>query len=144
MTAPAFFRKELGVLRPANAPAEAAMQKIKLGSEVRVEIKRPRNIRHHKKFFAMLKIVFENQEHYQSMDVLLGVCKLATGWADVVQTKHGTVGLPKSIAFHKMNAEQFEQFYERAVDWVAQEVIPGLQRGDLDESVERELLNFGG
>jgi len=90
----------------------------------------------------MLKIVLDNQEHYQSLDELLNVCKLAIGHVQVAQTARGPVRWPASISFAKMDQTSFDDFYNRAVQWVLTEVIPGLARGDLDAEVERELLSF--
>ena len=134
--------KRLGALRPTDDEGTEAMQKISDGSLVKVTWTRPRNIRFHNKFFAMLGIVFKNQEHYKSMDELLGVCKLRIGHVVVVQTPHGEEKWPKSISFAKMDETEFSAFYDRAVDWVISEVIPGLQRQHLDEEVEAELIGF--
>lgn len=143
MTQPLYFRKELGKLAPADDAAQAALAKIKFGAEVQVEIKRPRNIQFHRKFFAMLNLVYENQEHYPSVDALLTVCKIATGHSEAIKTKFGIVYLPKSISFAKMTAHEFDEFYGRAVSWVIEEVIPGLERSQLDSEVAEKLSRFG-
>ena len=102
----------------------------------------PTNIRFHNKFFAMLGIVLKNQEHYHSIDELLGVCKLRTGYVTIIQTPQGFVHLPKSISFATMDETEFSAFYDKAVDWVLSEVIPGLQRQHLDVEVEDQLIGF--
>lgn len=143
MTA-AVFRKHLNALRPVDDAGDALLSRIKLGQDVMVEVKRPRNPLHHRKLFAMLKIVLDNQEFYKSTDDLLEVCKLRVGHVHVIETKGGDVRIPKSISFASMPQDEFNAFYDKAVQWVVSEVIPGLQRGDLDEAVERELIGFGG
>lgn len=134
--------KRLGAFRPTDDEGTEDMAKIPDGSLVKVTWTRPRNIRFHNKFFAMLGIVLKNQEHYKSMDVLLGVCKIRIGHVTMASTNAGPVYLPKSISFAKMDETEFNKFYDRAVDWVLREVIPGLQRQHLDAEVEDQLIGF--
>lgn len=131
----------LNALIPADDTAQEALRHVPMGL-VKVRVKSPRNMAFHRKFFALLGIVFKNQSRYKSMDTLLCVCKLATGHAEIVRTKHGDVAVPKSISFAKMSGDEFSAFYERAVVWVLSDVIPGLKRKDLDVEVEKELREF--
>ena len=134
--------KRLRTLRPTDDQGIEDMAKIPDGSLLKVTWTRPRNIRFHNKFFAMMGIILKNQEHYQSMDELLGVCKLRIGHVTIVQTQHGEEMWPKSISWAAMDETEFSKFYDRAVDWVLREVIPGLQRQHLETEVEAELVEF--
>ena len=134
--------KHLGALRPTDEQGVEVLRKVWSGEAIKCTITRPRNIKFHNKFFAMLGIVLKNQEHYASMDELLGVCKIRIGHVTVVSTGYGTEKWPKSISFAAMDETEFSAFYDRAVDWVLREVIPGLQRQHLDAEVEAELIGF--
>ncbi|KKL59225.1 hypothetical protein LCGC14_2217480 [marine sediment metagenome] len=134
--------KRLGALRPTDDSGTEALQKIGDGELVKVSWSRPRNIRFHRKFFAMLQIILANQEHYKSMDDLLDVCKLRIGHVRIVETAKGIERFPASISFANMDETEFSAFYDRAVDWVLREVLPGLQRQHLDAEVEAELVEF--
>lgn len=137
------MRRTLAGLVPANERAVQFLSRIKIGATLSMpKPKQPRNIRFHNKLFAMLQIILDNQDHYKSIDDLLDVCKLRVGHVHVIGTKHGDVRLPKSISFASMSADEFAEFYDRAVDWVTSEVIPGLTRSDLDAAVEASLLEF--
>ena len=138
------FVKNLSSLHPVGDDSEKFLRRLGQGELVLVDARKPRNSAHHRKFFAMLNLVLQTQDHYNSMDVLLGVCKLAIDHADVVETKSmGILKLPKSISFAALSQSEFEDIYDRSCNWVCTEVIPGLQRFDLDERVEAELLAFG-
>lgn len=140
----AMFVKSLQSLHPADDEARTLLRTIGQGEMLSVEIHRPRNVKFHRKFFAMLKIVLDNQDYYKSMDDLLDVCKLSIGhYRTVLASKHGLVKIPSSISFAAMDQPAFEAFYDNAVAWVASDVIPGLRRQDLDAEVEAELLGFG-
>lgn len=134
--------KQLGVLRPTDEAGEESLRKVKTGALVEIEIKQPRNLQHHRKFFAMLNIVFQNQEHYKTSEMLLIACKFGVGHVDVIRTKRGEYQIPKSISFHAMSQDDFSKFYDAAVDWVISDVIPGLKRAALDAEVEESLRRF--
>lgn len=137
------LRKRLGgALEPIDDEGREVLSKIAAGDLVKADIKRPRNIHFHRKFFAMLKLVLDNQEAYKSTDDLLDVCKLRIGHVRVIQTKHGEVRVPASISFASMDESEFSQFYDKAVNWVCSEVIPGLKRAELNAETEEELRAF--
>ena len=144
MASSAIFVKRLGAFRPTDDEGIEAVWKIPDETLVRVTWTRPRNIRFHCKLFAMLKIILTNQEHYQTTAELLNVCKLRIGHVDIVQTPQGEERWPKSISFASMDETEFSVFYDRAVDWVLSEVIPGLQRQHLDGEVEAAVIGFAG
>ena len=135
--------KRLNALYPIDETSEAAVRKFGLGEIVSVEVKRPRNVAFHRKFFAMLQIILQNQDAYKSIDDLLDVCKLRIGHFRTINTKNGEVQIPDSISFAAMDDTAFGDFYDRACNWVVTEVIPGLQRTHLDEQVALELMEFG-
>lgn len=134
----------LGALRPAQEQDVEVWSHMKIAERevVKVQISRPQNYKFRCKFFVMLGIILKNQESYKTVDDLLDVCKLGIGHVRTIQTPQGIVRLPKSISYAKMKAPEFDAFYNRAVDWVLSNVIPGLQRQHLDAEVEAELLGF--
>lgn len=131
----ALFRKDAQSLRPASRDAEDLLAKIKLGQDVIVEVKRPRNLQHHRKFWALMQLVADNLEGTPA-DTLAEVVKLRTGHVDVVKTKRGIVEIPKSISFAAMDQTAFEQFYDRAVAFILSDILPGLNKADLEREVE--------
>lgn len=136
--------KSLQSLHPADDEARALLRTIGQGEIVSVEVRRPRNVRFHAKFFAMLKIILDNQEHYKSIEDILDVAKLSVGHYRTIRTaKYGDVKIPNSISFAAMDNAEFSDFYDKVVAWIASDVIPGLKRKDLDAEVEAALLGFG-
>ena len=112
----AVFRKHLNSLHPMGSVAEEVLRKIKHDDLVTVEVKRERNLAHHQKFFSMLQLIYENQDHYQSVDDILTAFKFCTGHTDKVMTRGGRVlEYPKSISFASMPQDEFEVFYNRAL-----------------------------
>ena len=135
----ALFVKHLGALRPADDDAETLLSKLKDGDLVRAEIKVPRNLAHHRKWWKLMQIVHDNQEFYPSAEAVCTAIKFGIGHTEQFQWKGGVVKLPKSIAFAKMDQAEFEQFYERGIDYIVRQLVPGLNKTDLKREVE-ELL----
>ena len=144
MAATLHMVKHLGALRPAQDQDTEVFGHMKIadGEMVKVKISRPRNYRFHCKFFVMLSIIVSNQDHYKCIDDLLDVCKLRIGHVRTVETANGIERFPASISFSSMDDTEFSEFYDRAINWMLAEVIPGLQRQHLDAEVEAELVGF--
>ncbi len=109
-------RTEQG-LTPIDDTSVDAVKKIPLGKEVNVEWKPKRNYKNHKRFFSMLQGVINNSDHYKSIDNLLDMLKLKTGYFETVIThKAETYYIPKSIAFHAMKEDEFNEFFSKCID----------------------------
>lgn len=114
------------------------LESIKPGEVVKCVITRPRNVRHLRKWFAFMRAVFDAQDRYPTMDGLLDGIKVGVGHYDLV-TLPGKIPIqilkPRSISFGSMAQNGFEQWYDRAVEHVLAEIIPGLDRADLEARV---------
>lgn len=99
-----------------NSDYETA-KKIPLNEPIEYEFKKMRNVRFHRKFFALLNIVYENQEVYNSLDHMRKDLTISAGYYD---TRYNFDGLEiteaKSISFGSMDENEFSEFYNRIVD----------------------------
>lgn len=130
------FRKNLGRLEPVDDAGEEAMRGIKHGSEVWVEVVRARNTQHHKLYWALVSMVFENQERYKTRDQLHDALKLAAGiYTQLVMPSGAVHKIPGSIAFDKMDQAEFSAFYNRVCDLIAEHFLPGVSSDDLKREV---------
>jgi len=78
-------------------------QKLKTGKEYSCEIKRNRILRHHKKFFAILRLVVDNT-NFMDTESLLYALKIELGYVQSCVTLKGkTIAMVKSINFDNMN-----------------------------------------
>lgn len=113
--------KRVGVaLLPDGDESIAAFSKIPFNKPLRAEVKQPRNVQHHKLFWSIVHRVADGigSEPENVCDVL----KIATGHCTTVKTKtHGTLSLPKSISFAKMDQTAFSEFFEKCLVVIFQE-----------------------
>lgn len=132
-------QKHLGALRPADEAGCEALRRIGNGALVSVEIKKSRNIQHHRLFWALMSIVWDNMDHerYPTVEDLTSAVKISAGLRTRIELPNGEVGfIPGSIAFHKMDQTAFSEFYDRVCDLVCEHFLPGVENAALREEVE--------
>jgi len=114
------------------------LETMKPGTWIRMEWASPRHPKHHRKFMALLQLITENSETYNTVEKALVAVKLCTGHFDLMaDPKTGEIiQIPKSIAFEAMPQEEFEVFYSAAIDAVLQVILPQLDRAKADRLLE--------
>lgn len=114
------------------------LETMKSGKWLRLEWATPRNGPQHRKLMALLQLVAENSETYPTVEKALPAVKLAAGYFDpAVDPRTGEV-YPQlhSIAFDKMEQDDFERFYSAAIDGVLQVILPQMDRDTADRLLE--------
>ncbi len=130
------IKTDTGQFIPAYNSGYEKAKRFKPGETLLADIKRPRNIGFHRKFFALLNLGFENQEQYDNFEDYRAVFIMKTGKYKVIETDRGVVYLPKSISFAAMDNLEFEELYSRMIDVLIKEL--GLDQ----EAIEKELSTF--
>ena len=115
------------------------LETMKPGAWLRFEWSSPRNGAHHRKFMALLQLVTENSETYNTIDKALNAVKLAAAYYDpFIDPRTGEIiPLVKSISYEAMPQEEFDAFYSAAIDGVLQVILPTMSRETADK-----LLNM--
>jgi len=104
-------------LSPITDESVKAVTKITMGDSVFLEYKPRRNMKFHKKYWALLNQVIINQEHYKTVDNLHEAIKFKGGYYEtIIPLDASPFIVTKSIAFHSMDAQEFEDFYSVALD----------------------------
>lgn len=134
-----------GTLEPASAyyAAELRARKLRVGDLVHADLTKPRNPKHHRLVFALLKRVLDNQDGLQTIEQLLTVLKIKLGRVDtLVDAASGRAYyVPQSIAFASMDQGEFSIFWRDLCRVVARDYFPGMdpdQVGELAEMMEDE------
>lgn len=131
-------------LVPACRDAEEWLGKTKVGQGVLLDPRRPRNIQHHRKLFALLNVAVDNWPEPTTVEALLGAIKITTGHTLPIEVRSSflfkfapalwdmfpkglrallpgkfTVHMPQSINFESMSQDDFEPFYSQAVQIIS-------------------------
>lgn len=112
------------------------LRKIKAGQIYEVEIKNQRNAKFHRKFFALINLVYQNQEFYNNIDRLRKDLIIASGhytervnyWGEIITEPH-------SIKFAKMSEEEFKKLYNDVLDTIVKHF--NFDKQDIIDNVNR-------
>lgn len=111
-------------------------KKIKIGEVYEYEYKKPRNYRFLKKFFALVNMVFENQEQYTNVEHLRKDLIIESGNYDLRYDLHGVeIREAKSISFASMSETEFSELYNSVVDVVV--TYFHFDKEEIAEEIER-------
>jgi len=125
-------------LVPTTELSEKRVSRLTIGEDVRAEMKHGREVWRHKKFFALLWLVFNNQDKYKIFEDFLVEIKIKTGhYQEHISLERGIVYIPKSISFAKCDETTFIEIYDKALD-VCLEFV-NMNKFDLDAKVNEEL-----
>lgn len=138
---------------PVDAGNLELMERFKIGGEYRATFTQPRNLKFHRKFFALLDVAFDAWEpkpvEYKGISIAKNRERfrkdliIFAGFGEPVFNIKGEVRYEaKSMSFANMSQEEFETLYGKVVDVVLQRVLTTYSRYDLERVVE-EVLRFG-
>jgi len=94
-------------------------KKLPVGEVFFFDVKKSRNIKFHRKFFALIKLVFDNQEIYNNTEDLRHDLTVAAGYYIEGVNIHGEViKRAKSISFGSMSELEFSEYYDAVIKQV--------------------------
>ena len=131
--------RKMDHLVPANAQSMDALRKLKQGEWLRTNITRPRNVKHLRKYFALLDAVFPHQTMWPTFKKFRAKFEEALGHGEYHTNGRGERYFEnESIAFDKMDQAEFDEFYAKAVELILTRILPNVGRADL----EREVMDI--
>lgn len=139
MSERALFRVGISGFMPFNDEAQEFAARCKLGEVVELKPTRVRNEKHHRLFFAILKLISDNSNPHISEKAALHFAKLASGTGEVVTDSRGEAHfVPGSISFAKMDQAAFETFVAAAIP----PLVGRFMRGTAPEAVIQEAMEL--
>ncbi len=101
------------------------LQKIKVGSVVKAKIVQPRNIKFHRKFFAMINAAWDSlterqRTNLRSKETFREQLLITSGFSEPLYDINGQQFLEraKSISFAKMDEPAFDKVYSKVLDTI--------------------------
>lgn len=119
-------------------------KRLRVGSVVRCKVSNPRNYEHHKKFFALVRLTFDNlplplveKWNIRNEYDMLRRFKRDLGYLTNTINEYGEHEIEYlSISFAAMEQHEFEQFYNQCIDLVLFKYIKGIDKQDLITEIE--------
>ena len=132
-------------LAPKYDSDREEFSRLKRNTDVLVEVGQKRSDEFHKKFFALLKLTYDNFPEWMednlnvhSVEDLRTRLKIDLGLYEVSHYGNQSVIIPKSIAFDKMDETEFEKFYKMSVNHILKNYLKGVT----NEQIEEEIWKF--
>lgn len=139
-----------GQMTPASQHDADMLDALRPGETVRVTVKRPRNLKFHRKFFALLQAAYQFEQvsdRYENLDQFLQSVKIAIGHADrheaQIAGERCVILIPRSISFASMDDTEFERFYSATLDALLRRWLRGVSEDELERQAEI-VLGFDG
>ena len=139
-----YLRRHLNSLVPSDSLQLDLLKSIGRDETVKCKITKPRNLKHHKKYWAMVNMIFENFPHqleplFKTANDLHHEFKLQCGMFDTHTTLGGKETIKvRSIKFEAMDQTAFEEYYEQCLHVVAKYIMPGITA----EEIRNQILEF--
>ena len=111
-------------------------RKLRLGETYEADLKVPRNIGFHKKFFALINIGCENSKLNMPFETYRKYMTIKAGYFNAYQTPKGVFYEAQSISFSSMDDIIFQDLYSRVMDKIIEDI------GSTSEEIERALIEF--
>lgn len=146
-----YLTRYRGGFLPADDLSADAIVELESNGPYRAKLSRPRNIGHHRKFFALLSVAFDawqpnlthkGQEVQASRERFRKDLLILAGYYESFFGIDGSVHLePKSISFAAMDQPEFERLYNACIQVILDRVLTGHTQKDLEDQIER-ILRF--
>ena len=126
-----------GLLKPAFDEDLDSFKKLPKDGYFEIKYTKKRNVKFHRKFFALLKIAYENQSDYRLIEDLRRDLIITSGhYEEVVNAITGEVyKISKSISFSNMDETEFSKIYEDVKDVIIRWI--GIDNETLNNEVEQ-------
>ena len=124
-----------GSFIPAYDSDKELMSNIKAGEIYKYKFSKPRNVKFHRKFFALINLVYQNQDHYSNIEHLRYDLTIESGFYNVRYNKFTGEEIieAKSISFASMDEVEFSELYNKFLSTVVR--VFGWDGADIEENV---------
>lgn len=125
------YKRTFDGFAPANDDAAEFFGRVKLGQLVTMDCKQSRNLKFHRLFFAILRLIGDNSNPHISEAAALLCAKAAAGHGEWLDTGRRELFVPASISFARMDQAAFEEFVAKAIPPVVQRFMEGTAPDDV-------------
>lgn len=134
-----------GALVPADSDSKERLNRVRDGTLVMVRAKAPRNPKQHRLLWHLARMIHENSESFESAEHVVEQMKIGTGLTDRMQLTIPGIGVViqergKSITFESMPQSEFEDWFERVLDYTVVSLLPGVSKDEIRAIIEEKAI----
>lgn len=101
-------------LVPTDEDGRAFLDRFGDGECCQVEIVRPRSVQWNRMYWGLCRAIGENQDPPRDEESVDAELRILSGHYDVMYVEGHEVRVPKRIAFQKMSADEWAEYWQRA------------------------------
>lgn len=135
--------------RPADEDSAAVLKRIPLGTTFEADVitRKSRSTQWNRRYWLLMSMLASNLDHVEvEPGVVLRITdsesahvamKYATGLYDQYVLEAGMVRIIKSIAFERMDADEWAAYWPRVLDAVHEKFLPGVEIPEMQNELAR-------
>lgn len=138
MTTEIIMRRNGNRLEPVDQMSADDLANIPVGKDVFVTVRAPRNPKQHRLAWALANKLSQCCEELPDAESAMDFLKIKARHVKIVHnpgTDHVFL-VPKSISFASVDQSAFNRLFNRMVWIVCNEIVPGLDEGQLRDEIE--------
>ncbi len=134
-----YLKRTLSGFSAADESTAEAIRSYKLGETYRATVVKPRNLKNHRRWWALCNLIYQNTDQYKSVDQVHDHLKILAGHCtQIVSKSTGEVYLvADSISFGSLDEAQFQEVFGRAVKAVSEHILPGIEVDAVQYEIEK-------
>jgi hypothetical protein len=132
------MRRDGSHLVPVDAIAAEMMAEVPANTGVMVTIKVPRNLRHFRLAWVLADIVSKSCDWLEDRETAMDWLKIKARHVRMIHDplRNKTAIVPKSISFASLDQAGFKRVFDRMINVVITEIIPGMDEKSLRAELE--------
>ena len=132
------MRREGNHLVPVDPVSAEMLAEIPTSKDVMVTVKVPRNLRHFRLAWVLADVVSKSCEWLPDREAAMDWLKIKSRHVRIIHDplRNKTAIIPRSIAFASLDQAGFKRVFDRMVNVVVTEIIPGLDEAKLRQELE--------
>lgn len=134
-----YLKRTLGGFVPADDASVETAKRFKLGESYRAEMVKPRSRKTLGRYWVLCQMILDNTEMFRSKEQVSDFLKLRSGHTtQIASAKTGEIfHVADSIDFDSLDETQFQEFWSRACDVIAEDLLPGITESEINYEVQK-------
>lgn len=135
------YAVKLGKAMHPTPEAREKFDRIPQNAIIHWTYRRPQIAAFHRKFFALVSVIFDNQSEYNNKDLFYKVLIMLSGFCEIVQVGDKTLFVADSVSFEKCSQAKLEEIYDKVLDVALEKFCVGSTPEEINAKVD-EVLTF--
>jgi hypothetical protein len=133
------LKRTLSGWTEADDESKALARKFVVGQTYRANISKPRELVSLRRYWGLVTLILDNSPQFTSKEQIHNYLKIRAGHCTPIVSKStGEIFLvPNSIDFDSLDETQFQAVWNKVVDVVCEEILPGVSQDEINLEIQK-------